>query len=170
VNCYYIKLELKIARWGLLIYLQEDWCDHAQEPTAITAITTAYGNMSLRLHSQVCVDMTIDRAVRIIDFKVNYFSVVNNCSNLVNALQLQGNVRIAGSIFKRGRNFFCLISSFTLILMIKGTVHIKLYCWKRIVKCPDIWNLEVTLEELNVALNCFHFWKIMRSSSWFLYR
>lgn len=106
MNCYYMKLELEIARLGLLICLQEDWCGHAQEPNAITAITTPYGNMSLRLHSQVCVDMTIDRAVRIIDFKVNYFSVVNKCSNLVNALQLQGNIRLAGSVFKRGRKFF----------------------------------------------------------------
>jgi hypothetical protein len=90
VNCDYIKIKLKIARRGLLICLQEDWCDHAQEPNAITAITTPYGNMSLRLHSQVCVNMTIDRAVRIIDFQVNYFSVVNECSNLVNALQFAG--------------------------------------------------------------------------------
>jgi hypothetical protein len=103
VNC---ELELEIARRGLLICLQANWCDDARKPNAIAALRTLYGNLSLRLGSQVCVDMTIDRAVRAIDFKVNYFSAVNKCRNLVNALELRGNIRIAGSIFKRDRNFF----------------------------------------------------------------
>jgi hypothetical protein len=80
--------------------------------------------------------MTVDRAVRVIDFKVNDFSVVNKCSNLANASHLQGNDRISGYIFKMGLNPFRWISSFILILMFKATVRVNLCCWKGIVKCP----------------------------------
>ncbi|KAJ9585084.1 hypothetical protein L9F63_020573, partial [Diploptera punctata] len=46
----------------------ENWREHDQEQGAGVAIATPHGTMSLRLHDCVRVDMTIDRAVRIINF------------------------------------------------------------------------------------------------------
>ncbi|PNF32407.1 hypothetical protein B7P43_G10079, partial [Cryptotermes secundus] len=75
----------------------EDWCDYAQEPSAITAMTTPYGNISLRLHSQVRVDMTIDRAVRITDFKNGIILSLNGRGSEVALLHPTGRVYQYGS-------------------------------------------------------------------------
>lgn len=48
----------------------ENWRDHDNEAIAGGAIATPHGTISLRLHNRIRVDMTIDRAVRVINFKV----------------------------------------------------------------------------------------------------
>jgi len=54
-------------------------------------IATSYGTISLLLRDQVRVDMTVDRGVRVFNFKVSYLSAVNKFANLPNALQMQAN-------------------------------------------------------------------------------
>ena len=51
----------------------ENWRDHDTEMGIAGAVTTNHGTISLRLHNKVRVDMTIDRAVRIINFKVLHY-------------------------------------------------------------------------------------------------
>ena len=54
----------------------ENWREHGTETgVGDTAITTPHGTISLRLHNKIRVDMTIDRAVRVINFKVSYLSL-----------------------------------------------------------------------------------------------
>lgn len=46
----------------------ENWREH---DTDAAIVTTPHGTISLRLHNRIRVDMTIDRAVRVINFKNN---------------------------------------------------------------------------------------------------
>ena len=48
----------------------ENWRDHDTDAVAGGAVATPHGTISLRLHNRIRVDMTIDRAVRVINFKV----------------------------------------------------------------------------------------------------
>lgn len=41
------------------------------------AIATPYGTISLLLRDQVCVDMTVNRGIRVLNFKVSDLSAVN---------------------------------------------------------------------------------------------
>ena len=50
----------------------ENWRDHDTDATAGAAVATPHGTISLRLHNRIRVDMTIDRAVRVINFKVSF--------------------------------------------------------------------------------------------------
>jgi hypothetical protein len=65
---------------------QENWREHDHEPVPSAAIATTYGTMSLLLRDGVRVDMTIDRAIRVIDFKVNSSSTHNKCGSFPDAL------------------------------------------------------------------------------------
>ncbi|XP_046423379.1 uncharacterized protein LOC124181149 isoform X1 [Neodiprion fabricii] len=47
----------------------ENWREHETDTGAGGAIATPHGIISLRLHNRIRVDMTIDRAVRVINFK-----------------------------------------------------------------------------------------------------
>jgi hypothetical protein len=49
---------------------QENWLERNQEPGPPSATITPHGTMSLWLRDGVRVDMTIDRALRIINSKV----------------------------------------------------------------------------------------------------
>lgn len=52
----------------------ENWREH---DTDAAIVTTPHGTISLRLHNRIRVDMTIDRAVRVINFKVSsFFSIL----------------------------------------------------------------------------------------------
>jgi hypothetical protein len=73
---------------------QANWCGFDEGPGAAMAVATRFGTISLLLRDQVRVDMTIDRAIRIINFKVSDLSTVNKYGNLVNALQMQANIEI----------------------------------------------------------------------------
>lgn len=56
-----------------------NWREHDAE-TGIGiggAIATPHGTISLRLHNKIRVDMTIDRAVRVLNFKVRNFEKLN---------------------------------------------------------------------------------------------
>lgn len=48
----------------------ENWRDHEAENGIGGAIVTPHGTILLRLHNKIRVDMTIDRAIRVINFKV----------------------------------------------------------------------------------------------------
>lgn len=49
----------------------ENWREHdAADASVGGVVATPHGIISLRLHNRVRVDMTIDRAVRVINFKV----------------------------------------------------------------------------------------------------
>lgn len=50
----------------------ENWRAHDDiDSASVGAIATPHGTISLRLHNRIRVDMTIDRAVRVINFKVD---------------------------------------------------------------------------------------------------
>lgn len=49
----------------------ENWREHDTELHNSVPIATPHGTISLRLRNRIRVDMTIDRAVRIINFKVS---------------------------------------------------------------------------------------------------
>jgi len=50
----------------------ENWREHDADVSVGGAVATPHGTISLRLHNRIRVDMTIDRAVRVINFKVLY--------------------------------------------------------------------------------------------------
>lgn len=56
---------------------QGNWCECDIEPCGRMAVATAYGTISLLLRDQVRVDMTVDRGIRVINFKVSDLSTVN---------------------------------------------------------------------------------------------
>jgi hypothetical protein len=58
------------------------------------AIVTSNGTISLLLHHQVRVDMTVDRGIRVFNFKVSDLSAVNKYGNFLNALQMLANTEI----------------------------------------------------------------------------
>lgn len=71
---------------GGCLYAGDNWRDHQQHDNEIGngaggtsggAVATPHGTISLRLRNRIRVDMTIDRAVRVINFKVR-FSTINN--------------------------------------------------------------------------------------------
>jgi hypothetical protein len=64
------EIEVTNAKW---VCPQETW----RVPHSSAAIVTSLGTMSLLLRDRVRVDMTIDRAVRVINFKVNRSSALN---------------------------------------------------------------------------------------------
>nr|XP_050862556.1 uncharacterized protein LOC127069507 [Vespula vulgaris] len=47
----------------------ENWREHETDATAGGAVATPHGTISLRLRNRIRVDMTVDRAVRVINFK-----------------------------------------------------------------------------------------------------
>ncbi|XP_012273853.1 uncharacterized protein LOC105696186, partial [Orussus abietinus] len=49
----------------------ENWREHEPDAGVGGALATPHGTISLRLHNRIRVDMTIDRAVRVINFKNN---------------------------------------------------------------------------------------------------
>ncbi|EZA54702.1 hypothetical protein DMN91_007330 [Ooceraea biroi] len=49
----------------------ENWREHDTDAGVGGAVATPHGTISLRLHNRIRVDMTIDRAVRVINFKNN---------------------------------------------------------------------------------------------------
>ena len=61
---------------GGCLYAGDNWRDYQHDNEIGTssggggAIATPHGTISLRLHNRIRVDMTIDRAVRVINFKV----------------------------------------------------------------------------------------------------
>lgn len=48
----------------------ENWREHETDASAGGAVATPHGTISLRLRNRIRVDMTVDRAVRVINFKV----------------------------------------------------------------------------------------------------
>lgn len=48
----------------------ENWREHDADTGVGGAVATPHGTISLRLHNRIRVDMTVDRAVRVINFKV----------------------------------------------------------------------------------------------------
>ncbi|XP_070172742.1 uncharacterized protein Fest [Polyergus mexicanus] len=49
----------------------ENWREHDTDAGVGSVVATPHGTISLRLHNRIRVDMTIDRAVRVINFKNN---------------------------------------------------------------------------------------------------
>ncbi|KAJ4440012.1 hypothetical protein ANN_08143 [Periplaneta americana] len=75
----------------------ENWREHDQEPGAGAALATPHGTMSLRLHDRVRVDMTIDRAVRIINFKNNIVLSLSGSGSATALLHPNGRIYQYGS-------------------------------------------------------------------------
>lgn len=48
----------------------DNWREHENDTGVGGAVATTHGTISLRLHNRIRVDMTVDRAVRVINFKV----------------------------------------------------------------------------------------------------
>lgn len=62
----------------------ENWREHDTELHNSVPIATPHGTISLRLRNRIRVDMTVDRAVRIINFKVFpqiHFDLKKFCNN-----------------------------------------------------------------------------------------
>ncbi|XP_043674899.1 uncharacterized protein LOC122632306 isoform X1 [Vespula pensylvanica] len=70
----------------------ENWREHETDAGTGGAITTPHGTISLRLRNRIRVDMTVDRAVRVINFKNNIVLSLS-CSGTASAL-LHPNGRI----------------------------------------------------------------------------
>ncbi|XP_035720237.1 uncharacterized protein LOC118440793 isoform X2 [Vespa mandarinia] len=70
----------------------ENWREHETDAGSGGAITTPHGTISLRLRNRIRVDMTVDRAVRVINFKNNIVLSLS-CSGTASAL-LHPNGRI----------------------------------------------------------------------------
>ncbi|KAK7872997.1 hypothetical protein R5R35_000298 [Gryllus longicercus] len=74
----------------------ENWRDPESSESG-PAIVTPYGTISLRLHERVRVDMTIDRAVRIINHKNNIVICLSGCGSAAALLHPNGRVYQYGS-------------------------------------------------------------------------
>ncbi|XP_046832404.1 uncharacterized protein LOC124430200 [Vespa crabro] len=70
----------------------ENWREHETDASAGGAVATPHGTISLRLRNRIRVDMTVDRAVRVINFKNNIVLSLS-CSGAAAAL-LHPNGRI----------------------------------------------------------------------------
>ncbi|XP_043470652.1 uncharacterized protein LOC122503939 [Leptopilina heterotoma] len=75
----------------------ENWRDHDNEPIAGGAIATPHGTISLRLHNRIRVDMTIDRAVRVINFKNNIVLALSGTGAAAALLHPNGRIYQYGS-------------------------------------------------------------------------
>ena len=69
------------------------------------AIANPYGTISLLLRDQVRVDMTVDRGIRVFNFKVSDLTAVNKQGYLPNALQMQANNKILFHLVITQKNF-----------------------------------------------------------------
>ncbi|XP_063984828.1 uncharacterized protein LOC135166495 [Diachasmimorpha longicaudata] len=77
---------------------QENWRDHeTPEGTSVGAVATPHGTISLRLHNKIRVDMTIDRAVRVINFKNNIVLSLNGSGSAAALLHPNGRIYQYGS-------------------------------------------------------------------------
>jgi len=63
----------------------ENWREHDADVGVGGAVATPHGTISLRLHNRIRVDMTIDRAVRVINFKVHYKICKTNYNSYINS-------------------------------------------------------------------------------------
>ncbi|XP_020281947.1 uncharacterized protein LOC109853843 [Pseudomyrmex gracilis] len=75
----------------------ENWREHEAEASAGGAVTTPHGTISLRLHNRIRVDMTIDRAVRIINFKNNIVLSLSGSGSAAALLHPNGRIYQYGS-------------------------------------------------------------------------
>lgn len=55
-------------------YANDSWREHETDAVIGGAIATPYGTISLRLHNRIRIDMTVDKAVRVINFKVRFLA------------------------------------------------------------------------------------------------
>ncbi|XP_021935202.1 uncharacterized protein LOC110837413 isoform X2 [Zootermopsis nevadensis] len=76
---------------------QENWCEHTREPGQSAALATRHGIISLWLRDRVRVDMTIDQAVRIINFKNNIVMSLSSSGSAAALLHPNGRIYQHGS-------------------------------------------------------------------------
>nr|ACE75178.1 conserved hypothetical protein [Glyptapanteles flavicoxis] len=74
----------------------ENWRDHDIEGLS-GAIATPHGTISLRLHNRIRVDMTVDRAVRVINFKNNIVLSLSGSGSAAALLHPNGRIYQYGS-------------------------------------------------------------------------
>ncbi|KAG8039465.1 hypothetical protein G9C98_008108 [Cotesia typhae] len=74
----------------------ENWRDHDIEGPSGT-IATPHGTISLRLHNRIRVDMTVDRAVRVINFKNNIVLSLSGSGSAAALLHPNGRIYQYGS-------------------------------------------------------------------------
>ncbi|KAH0547097.1 uncharacterized protein LOC123269848 isoform X1 [Cotesia glomerata] len=74
----------------------ENWRDHEIEGPS-GAIATPHGTISLRLHNRIRVDMTVDRAVRVINFKNNIVLSLSGSGSAAALLHPNGRIYQYGS-------------------------------------------------------------------------
>ncbi|CAH0389490.1 unnamed protein product [Bemisia tabaci] len=78
----------------------DNWRDRDSEsfePGSGSGVATNYGTMSLRLHNRIRIDMTIDRAVRVINCKNNIVLALNGVGSAAALLHPNGRVYQYGS-------------------------------------------------------------------------
>ncbi|XP_066597460.1 uncharacterized protein fest isoform X2 [Prorops nasuta] len=75
----------------------ENWREHDAETGAGGAVATPHGTISLRLHNRIRVDMTIDRAVRVINFKNNIVLSLSGSGSSAALLHPNGRIYQYGS-------------------------------------------------------------------------
>ncbi|XP_008550922.1 GATA zinc finger domain-containing protein 14 [Microplitis demolitor] len=75
----------------------ENWRDHDIEGGSVGAVATPHGTISLRLHNRIRVDMTVDRAVRVINFKNNIVLSLSGSGSAAALLHPNGRIYQYGS-------------------------------------------------------------------------
>ncbi|XP_034950108.1 uncharacterized protein fest [Chelonus insularis] len=90
INSYYGNSEEK----GIY---SDCWREQDSENLSVGAVATPYGTISLRLHNRIRVDMTVDRAIRVINFKNNIVLSLSGSGSASALLHPNGRIYQYGS-------------------------------------------------------------------------